>query len=175
MALTNNERQFIQAVEQGESTFQFPPKRDVLGLIGTVISWVESQDTQFTLSCPTPAADALSAVATVTVGSATAADPFNQSASVKVSITGGNAAGRVLIGPVPAETLVSVPTDKQAVTQPEWQENAASSGQHLVLTMQDGVAHFTVSATAAGTVILGLSQPTPSGLAVISTLTVTFS
>lgn len=123
---------------------------DAYGLIGLLANWVLDQDSKiaWTPNTLAPAVGLRSVTASLSVQNAGGfTDFFNGSTTVTATITGGTALGHALNG-------LSVP---------------------VILKMVDGAAHLLVSATGAGTVTVGLSAPTPAGLAVIDVLTVTFS
>jgi hypothetical protein len=74
-------------------------------------------------------------------------DILNQTSMVTVSITGGTATGATIDG----------------------------GAGPVVLTMVDGKASVLAAATSTGTIILGLSAPSPAGLNVADVLTITLS
>ena len=148
MSLSNNLRNFITDMRDGILEGLFIPKRDVLSLLGNMTNWIESHSTKFWLTGSVPATGILVAPVKLAVyDAASIQNVFDQTSSVTVSITGGGATGKKIDG-------VVGPT---------------------VYTMVDGEVTILASATSTGTLILGLSAPTPAGLAVASTATITFS
>ena len=148
MSLSNNLRNFIIDMRDGILEGLFIPKRDVLSLLGNMTNWIEAHSTKFWLTGSVPAAGARTANVKLAVyDAANVQNNFDQTSYCTVSITGGGAAGRKINGG----------------TAP------------IVCTMVDGEVTIEVSATGVGTVILGLSLPSPAGLAVASTATITFS
>jgi len=149
MSLSNNLRSFIAGMRAGIMRGLFIPKRDVLTLLGNMTNWIEAHSTKFWLTLlAVPAGGARTAQVKLAVYDASSVqNNMDQTSYCTVSITGGGAAGKMIDG-------VVGPT---------------------VYTMVDGEVTIEVSATGVGTVILGLSLPSPAGLAVASTATVTFS
>ena len=148
MTLSNNLRNFIVDMRDGILEGLFIPKRDVLSLLGAMTNWVEAHSTKFWLTGTVPGAGVLVAPVTLAVyDAANVMNGFDQTSNVLVSITGGGAAGKKIDG-------VVGPTR---------------------YTMVDGQVTIMASATGVGTLILGLSAPSPAGLAVASTATITFS
>lgn len=159
MALSKALRNLLAEHQAGRNKAQKMADSRVQEMIENLSDWIDSHNSLFqwnaseglngsTASTLAPAAGALSATVEVDLtDSLNKVNLFNQSAQVTVSITGGTAAGRAI--------------------------NGGSSP--VVLTMVDGKASLLASATGTGTVILGLSAPSPAGLGVSDALTITFS
>ena len=149
MSLSNNEREFLLNAALGKKDGPFIPKRELLDIVGNMANWITSHSTKFWLTLlAVPGAGVRTAQVKLAVYDASSIqNVFDQTSYCTVSITGGGAAGKKING----------------VAGP------------LVITMVDGEATIEVSATGVGTAILGLSLPSPAGLAVASTATVTFS
>lgn len=159
MALSNELRRLIQSAELGETNDAKYVDRHAQEALAALIMWVESHDSLFqflgaeglngaTASTLAPAGGVLSVDVEVDLtDTLNKLDTFNQSAEVTVTMFGGSATGKKLNGG----------------TSP------------VVLTMQDGKATVTASATSTGTMILHLSAPSPASLGVTDVLTITLS
>jgi hypothetical protein len=148
MALSSDIRNFIKDSQLGLTNGPVIGDREGLELLGQVVNWVTSHDSQLVLSGPAaPAASARTNTVTLSIEDAAGKlNNMNQTSTVVVTVTGG-ASGKLING----------------VAGP------------ITVTMVDGQASLAVSATSVGTLILGLSAPSPAGLTVTSTHTTTFS
>jgi hypothetical protein len=159
MALSKSLKNLLKEHQLGRNKAQKMADSRVQEALEALADWVSSHDSLFqwnaaeglngaTASTKAPAALALSTTVEVDLtDSLNKTNTFAQNASVTVSISSGTATGKKINGG----------------TAP------------IVLSMVDGKATLTASATAAGTMVLGLSAPSPAGLAVSDVLTITFS
>jgi hypothetical protein len=133
---TPDQRNFILAAAHTPFEGQIPDDRDSAAFLGFLSNWVQAQDTKFSAASVAGAAGSFSATVTVSIENAAGAlDAFNQSSQITVNASGSH---------TPLLNGAAGP---------------------LVLTMVDGQASFTLSATAAGSVTLawsGTSLTAPS-------------
>ena len=148
--MTNGLRRFMLG-QQSLPPFVGPSlsRRELDEAVAELAAWRMSANTKFWLTLlAVPAGGARSASVMLAVYDANSnLNTFDQSSYCTVSITGGGATGKKING----------------VAGP------------IVVHMVNGQALLTVTATSVGTLILGLSAPSPAGLAVASTATITFS